>query len=299
MIEWDVLEEATQLALAVENGDIDIALYIDSSLVDEVGEAEGIELVEMTAAEERGIMFNMMEDSVFYDNLALRQAVLYAIDNEAVAEACGYGHGVASTVTCGQDGLTIGYSSDWETSPYSYDPDKARELLAEAGYAEGELTVSLLCNSNSVITMMWTIVQANLMDIGINATIDVVEGTTYGTYRDGSNGMYDLAYAGVEDAGYVTADLWNTLFNRTNYASGRTWAGLLDDDLQALYEAIAEPDGYTQENLDAFYNYITDNALYYNIYFLSEYAACRSDRVESYFTDWQRFIRANTIVLAE
>ena len=61
--------------------------------------------------------------------------------------------------------------------------------------------------------------------------------------------MYDLAYAGVEDAGYVTADLWNTLFNRNNYASGRTWAGLLDDELQELYDAIAAPDGYTQENL--------------------------------------------------
>ena len=299
VIEFDVLEESTQLALAVENGDIDMAMYIDSSLVDEVGNTDGIELAEMTAAEERGIMFNMMEDSVFYDNLPLRQAVLYAIDNEAVAEACGYGHGTASTVTCGQDGLTIGYSSDWETSPYSYDPEKAKELLAEAGYSEGELNLRLLCNSNPVITMMWTIVQSNLMEVGINAELDVVEGTTYGTYRDGSSGMYDLAYAGVEDAGYVTADLWNTLFNRNNYASGRTWAGLLDDELQELYDAIAAPDGYTQENLDAFYNYITDNALYYNIYFLSEYAAYNTNRVSSYFTDWQRFVRANTVVLAD
>ena len=129
VIEFDVLEESTQPALAVENGDIDMAMYIDSSLVDEVGNTDGIELAEMTAAEERGIMFNMMEDSVFYDNLPLRQAVLYAIDNEAVAEACGYGHGTASTVTCGQDGLTIGYSSDWETSPYSYDPEKQRNCL--------------------------------------------------------------------------------------------------------------------------------------------------------------------------
>ena len=76
VIEFDVLEESTQLALAVENGDIDMAMYIDSSLVDEVGNTDGIELAEMTAAEERGIMFNMMEDSVFYDNLPLRQAML-------------------------------------------------------------------------------------------------------------------------------------------------------------------------------------------------------------------------------
>ena len=130
VIEFDILEESTQLALAVENGDVDMAMYIDSSLVDEVGATDGIELAEMTAAEERGIMFNMTEDSVFYDNLPLRQAVLYAIDNEAVADACGYGHGTASTVTCGQDGITIGYNPAWETSPYSYEPEKAKARVS-------------------------------------------------------------------------------------------------------------------------------------------------------------------------
>ncbi len=299
IIEFNIITESTQLALAIENNTVQLAQFIDASLLDEVSSTEGVELEGLPFPEDRGIMFCMTEDSPFYDNLPLRQAVLYAIDNEAVAEACGYGYGEASIVTCGNSELTIGYDSSWETDAYHYDPEKAKELLAEAGYEEGELTIRLLCNDNLAITTLWQTIQQNLQEIGINAELNVAEGTTYGTYRDGTSGQYELAYAGPTNAGYATTDFWNTLFNRNMYASGRTWAGLLDDDLQALYDALTTPDGYTQENVNAFYNYITDNALYYQVYDLDWYAAYNSNVVDSFFVDRFGFIRANTVVLAE
>lgn len=297
VIQFDILEEPTQMALAVEEGRIQFAQYIDPSLLDEVAAKDNLELCMVPSSEDRGIMLCMTEDSPFYDNLTLRQAVLYAIDNEAVAEACGYGYGSPSIVTCGNADLTIGYDSSWETKPYDYDPDKARELLKEAGYDEGKLHLRLLCNNNKTITTMWQIIQANLLDVGIDAELNVCEGTTYGSYRDGTSGQYELAYAGPGNGGYVTSDLWNTLFNRKNYASGATWAGAKDDKLQELYDKIAAPDGYTQDNINAFYEYITDNAYYYRIYDLPEYAAYDKEAVSDYFVDWNRFIRANTIAL--
>ena len=299
VIQFDILEEPTQMALAVEEGRIQFAQYIDPSLLDEVAAKDNLELCMVPSSEDRGIMLCMTEDSPFYDNLALRQAVLYAIDNEAVAEACGYGYGSPSIVTCGNADLTIGYDSSWETKPYDYDPDKARELLKEAGYDEGKLHLRLLCNNNKTITTMWQIIQANLLDVGIDAELNVCEGTTYGSYRDGTSGQYELAYAGPGNGGYVTSDLWNTLFNRKNYASGATWAGAKDDKLQELYDKIAAPDGYTQDNINAFYEYITDNAYYYRIYDLPEYAAYDKEAVSDYFVDWNRFIRANTIALSK
>lgn len=292
-IRFDILSEPTQLALAVKNGTVDFAMYIDSSLLDEVSEYEGVELAQMPSSEDRGVMFCMTEESPFYDNLELRQAVLYAIDNEAIAEACGYGYGKASDVTCGNAELTVGFEDSWKTSPYAYDLEKAKELIQASGY-DGTV-LRLLCNNNAKITTMWQIIQANLLEAGIQAELNVVEGTTYGSYRDGTSGQYDMAYAGPGNGGYVTADLWNTLFNRNNYESGRTWAGLLDDELQELYDEIASPDGYTSENLNAFYQYITDNALYYQIYDLPEYAAYNSEKINGYYIDWNRFVRANTI----
>lgn len=72
----------------------------------------------------------------------------------------------------------------------------------------------------------------------------------------------------------------------------------MDDELQALYDAIAAPGGYTQDNLDTFYDYITENALYYKVYDLPEYAAYQTSEISGYFLDWNRFIRANTIQLS-
>lgn len=296
VIEFVILAEATQLALATKVGNVQAAFYIDASLLDEVSTYENIDLVSMPSSEDRGVQFCMTDDSIFHDNLALRQAVLYAIDNEAVAEACGYGYATPADVMCGSEELTVGFNPEWKTSPYAYNPEKAKELIAESNY-DGT-TLRLLCNSNATITMMWLVIQANLAEVGINAELNVVEGTTYGSYRDGTSGQYDMSYAGPGNGGYVTSDLWNTLFNRNNYASGRTWGGLLDDELQALYDAVASTDGYTQENLDAFYKYVEDNALYYEIYNKPEFAAFNSTAVNGYFVDWNRFIRANTIQLA-
>lgn len=296
VIVFNILSEATQLSLAVENNDIQIAMYINPSMLDEVSGHSDLELVQMPSSEDRGFQFCMTKDSIFYDNLALRQAILYAIDNEAVAEACGYGYGAPGDVTCGSEELTVGFNKDWKTSPYSYNPEKAKELLKEAGYNGEE--IRLLCNTNATITMMWTVIQANLEAVGINAKINVAEGTSYGAYRDGTSGQYELCYAGPGNGGYVTADLWNTLFNRNNYDSGATWGGLVDDELQALYDAIAAPGGYTQDNLDTFYDYITENALYYKVYDLPEYAAYQTSEISGYFLDWNRFIRANTIQLS-
>ena len=270
-------------------------MYINASMLDKVSSFDNVDLVAMPSSEDRGIQFCMTEDSIFYNNLPLRQAILYAIDNAAVAEVCGYGYGTPSEVTCGSEQLTVGFDESWKCAPYAYDEAKARELLAESGY-NGE-TIRLLCNSNPTITNMWLTVQAYLMQVGIKAELNVVEGTTYGAYRDGTSGQYELAYAGPGNGGYVTSDLWNTLFNRNNYASGATFGGLVDDNLQALYDAIAAPGGYTQENLNAFYEYITENALYYQIYSLPDYVAVSNTTISGYFTDWNRFIRANTFEL--
>lgn len=296
-IEFDILEESTQMALAIESGTIDFAMYINPSMLNDVESKENLVTYAVPSSEDRGIMFSMIEDSPFYDNLELRQAVLYAIDNQAVAEACGYGYATPSIVTCGSAELTIGYDSSWETSPYSYDPDKAKELLEKAGYSANELKLRLLANSNETITTMWQIIQANLMSVGIDAELSVFEGTTYGAYRDAVNGQYELAYAGPGNGGYATQDLWNTLYNRNNYESGLTWFGLKDDKLQEMYDILAEPEGYTQDNVNNFYNYITDNAYYYQIYSLPEYAAYDKDKVSDFFIDQNRFIRANTIVM--
>ncbi len=70
----------------------------------------------------------------FKDNLKLRQAAMYAIDRDAMARVLGFGDAVPLYYvywTKGQPGY------DESLPRYNYDPEKAKRLLAEAGYPNG------------------------------------------------------------------------------------------------------------------------------------------------------------------
>src|SRR3546814_20202239 len=75
------------------------------------------------------------------DLVRVRQAVMYAIDRNAIIESL-YG-GAAEAASCGYVADQL-VPSDME--PYAYDPDKARQLLDEAGWDEinGDKPITLL-----------------------------------------------------------------------------------------------------------------------------------------------------------
>lgn len=298
VIEFDILTEITQMGIALEQGDIQLGLWVNNSLLNGLSSHANLEFYAAPCTESRGIMFNMTESSPFYNNLALREAVCYAIDNETVVEACTYGYGEISKGLIGSPDSTIGYNSEWSNYPYSYDPEKAKEKLAEAGYSEGELTLRLLCNNNAVIKSLWECVQANLSAVGINATLDIYDGSTYGSYRDGTSGMYELAYCGAQMGGDVTK-CWDTLFNSANRDSGATWFGLKDDHLQSLYDTIIQPNGFTQANIDVFYNYIETNCLYYQVIDMPTYLVYNTDFIKSVSNDNRNFMAFGAFEFAD
>ncbi|MBM7573704.1 ABC transporter substrate-binding protein [Aquibacillus albus] len=107
----------------------------------------------------------------------VRQALNYAIDRESLSNDLIMGLGRPSTqfVYPGHDW----YSDD--AIEYTYDPDKARELLAEAGYSDGFSGRILVPASGS--GHMWPLpmmefVQQNLAEVGIDLQIDVIEWQT-------------------------------------------------------------------------------------------------------------------------
>jgi len=73
---------------------------------------------------------NIINPDSKWQNKDLREAIEYALDKEGMAEALGFGYYKAAKMIVpeGKDG----YDEDW--AGRSYDPDKARELLATAGF---------------------------------------------------------------------------------------------------------------------------------------------------------------------
>ncbi|MDR7543388.1 MAG: ABC transporter substrate-binding protein [Armatimonadota bacterium] len=108
-----------------------------------------------------------------YDNVKLRQAVAYAIDRDAVVKTIFDGRGRPIT----GDVIPKGWWAFNEAleGKYQYDPERARRLLAEAGYPHG-LQITLLAPiTYSLHTRTSQVLQAQLAKVGIQVQLELPE----------------------------------------------------------------------------------------------------------------------------
>ena len=132
-------------------------------------------------------------------DIKLRQAVQYAFDSAALIEAAWSGR--ANPPQSCIPSTMVGFE---QQDMIETDFDIARQLRAEAGYEEGELTLKYIYNLESWKKSMGEILQANLAEIGINLEL---HGVTWPTLQDSMadpDADYDL-YAFYADS--VIADI--------------------------------------------------------------------------------------------
>lgn len=116
----------------------------------------------------------------------VREAILCAIDTDATAKAA-YGElGVAMNSYVSS---MSNYRVEYQTN--RYDPERAKQLLAEAGYGEGELSLYTVVSSNdSCSVALAEIVQSFLADVGVELKIDSYDFAT--AIQMQRNGSVDL-----------------------------------------------------------------------------------------------------------
>ena len=111
-------------------------------------------------------------------DFTLRQAVACAINKEELAAGAFLGSGENSYCLVSESlPGTIDYSDNW---PYEYNPERAKELLAEAGYEEGELTLTCMVGAGDATrTNAAQMIGGYLEAVGINLEIREVDIATY------------------------------------------------------------------------------------------------------------------------
>jgi len=107
-----------------------------------------------------------------YADIKVRQAIEYAIDKQALCEVFGYGYWTPLNRGMARPG---GWADNTDVVGYPYNPEKARELLAEAGYPDGFKTtlftrVAPIWNQNFM-----TAVAGFFIDVGIDTEVEPCE----------------------------------------------------------------------------------------------------------------------------
>lgn len=128
----------------------------------------------------------------FSDNLPLRQAVLYAIDRETLAKTLAPEDGVAQYFIL-QPGQ-IGY--DPSLPHYTFDLDKSKALMAQAGYASG-IDAHLLIINREQDQRQAQILQQMLGQAGVRVTIDSMERAALNASILTGGGDYHMSTGGV------------------------------------------------------------------------------------------------------
>jgi ABC-type transport system substrate-binding protein len=106
------------------------------------------------------------------DDLRVRQAIAYAIDRDAVADVMTDGRSKGTTQWYPKGSIAHNDSLD---DLYPYDPEKAKQLLTEAGYPDGFELKAVIGASSTSYVQQGELVQGMLADVGIKMTLDKIE----------------------------------------------------------------------------------------------------------------------------
>lgn len=184
------ITDASVAFMEMQSGGVDVVTSPNWTDIEEVlnGNADGITCWEESSVYTLQLGMNC---GGVLSNLKLRQAVACAIDKASLAAGSFEGSG-SDTYCLVSNSLpgTIDYSDQW---PYQYDPERAKELLAEAGYGEGEVELTCIVGAGGgPRTAAAEMMTGYLAAVGITMNIKEVDIATYASMITDSPDEWDL-----------------------------------------------------------------------------------------------------------
>ena len=117
---------------------------------------------------------NFYKGGVF-ENKKLRQAVHYALDRDAINVIAYDGIGEPAYFMCNPDYINCAPNDSFQ---YTYDVEKAKALIKEAGYPDGVHAGTLLTANRDFLPKVAQVLQGMLSEVGITCDIEILEGAS-------------------------------------------------------------------------------------------------------------------------
>ena len=235
-VEFKFIADVDTAFVELQAGTIDILKYLTAAQAETLGD-EDYNIVQGSMNLVHAMYLNSAYEPL--SKTEVRQALCYAVDRDAINNFIfgGKSHIIGSHMI---PAMSIYYEPEAETV-YSYDPEKAKELLADAGYADGfdlEITVP---SSYSQHVDSAQIIADELSQVGINVTLNQVEWSTWlqDVYKGGNFQATVIGFDGTLAPSdwlkkYVTDDAKNFMhYSNTEYDDVfNTAYTTVDDDVK-------------------------------------------------------------------
>ena len=299
----EIMPEAASRAIALEMGEVDIAdgcSFIDVQRFmadDQDGNADGVTVNFYTYQGLHGFQFNCAHPVI--KETKIRQAISHGINRQAMIDAL-YAPVGEYCATAPLSEVVWGYTN---LGVVPYDPELSKQLMAEAGYADGfEFTCLVYEGYNQALASAEMMV-ANLAEIGITMKIEVVDNAGFKAMQGnrtypGDNfpwGMFIMGYGpGTLDADEGLRRIWKTSPNGNNDNNYGWYSNAKVDEL--LTAAAIEMDETKRKEMYAEAMqilYLDDPAAIFTNQRRLIY--CMSEKVEGFQVDMRNAINYTTL----
>lgn len=244
-VEIPVIDDANTRAMALQSGEVDIAVNISSS---DLALFEGDDRFNISSIASLRTVLSFMNQEGPLKDIRVRQAVLKGLNLESYASDL-----LNDTFVAGKAPIppSMDYGFDELVDHNTYQPDEAKALLAEAGYTDtdgdgfvdknGEkLTLRyVIYDSRAELPILATATQADLQKIGIDVQIETYEYTTLLDMQE--TGDYDLLIwnvitANTGDPEHYLKEYWKT---HTDANKNANTAGYSNSEVDALLDQLS------------------------------------------------------------
>ena len=221
-----VIPETSQRTIALETGEVDLAYDLAVNDIPKVNSDDKLTVYEIPSLTCWYVSMNMNKKP--FDNPKVREAMSMAIDRQTIIDTINAGSGQPADAIIAP--AVFGYYS---TGVKEYNPTKAKELLAEAGYPNG-FSTTLWVNDNQSRIEMCQAMQAMLLEVGVQCNLEVLE---FGSFISRTTaGDHDLAYFGWTTSSGDADYSYYSLEHSTQQGAAGNRSFLADPDVDKLIE---------------------------------------------------------------
>lgn len=231
------ISEPANRAIELETGGVDMVYNIDPSDANRFKEDPNYKIITGPSYKYQFITMNMQDETL--KNKKLREALTYALDIDSIVDAVFGDYAVRAN--------GIMSNTMWgfkEMEPTPYDPDLAKKLLAEAGYPDG-LDLSFKMSANSQIENIAEIAQNMWKQVGINASIEMVDRASFKTKE-----VIDSLQLSIRSVSSNTADpahtliIWHNSYNKGKLQANDPYINETLNEGSKIYDEVLRREHY-------------------------------------------------------